>query len=347
MNELKQIDLANARGSAITPPWLQPYIAQVRKDAAFHFIVMAYALLGLLISIAAGVPHKFAPISHLGLHLGLAFMVPVGVVLMATLGASVGKAISPRVVAGLVLFMSLSVFMAVFAEIKSMLTDVVPFYADPFFARLDQVLHGGQDPWRLASALMPPQFLSELMGIYYIGWSAAVILSTLLALLATRLEAVRAQFVWTFLIAWPLLGNVFAAAGMSGGPILFDLVTGQHRFEELRTYLAVHTPHIETARMVLWHSYTGETLGSGIAISAFPSLHVAKATLLVLLAAKVNRCALAAALLFCAAIVFGSVQLGWHYAVDGYFSIVATVVIWKVVGAALKRKTLSGYQLGR
>lgn len=34
----------------------------------------------------------------------------------------------------------------------------------------------------------------------------------------------------------------------------------------------------------------------------------------------------------CALILFGSVLLGWHYAIDGYFSIAATIVIWKIVG---------------
>ena len=358
MNDSSQIDIVRSPAPEFAPSWLRPYVAQVRKDAAFHWVVALYALAGLLISVMAGVPHKFAPIAHLGLHLGLALMVPVMVVLLATGMACIGLAwskaplqplaarlrnvISPRIAAGLILFMSLSAFMAVFGEIKSMLTDVVPFYADPFFARIDQALHGGHDPWRLASALMPPQFLSALLGFYYFGWAAAVILSTLVALLASRLQAVRAQFVWTFLISWPLLGNVFAAAGMSGGPVLFDLVTGHERFEELRAYLTLYAPYTDTARMVLWRSYT--TPGTGIAISAFPSLHVAKATLIVLLAAHVNRRALAAATLFWAVIVFGSIQLGWHYAVDGYFSIAAILLIWKLVGWGLKRKPMQNAQ---
>jgi hypothetical protein len=43
------------------------------------------------------------------------------------------------------------------------------------------------------------------------------------------------------------------------------------------------------------------------------------------------------ALLLLAIILAGSVQLGWHYALDGYFSIAATAGIWKAVGWALRR----------
>ena len=55
----------------------------------------------------------------------------------------------------------------------------------------------------------------------------------------------------------------------------------------------------------------------------------------VLLARRAHRWLMVAAIAFCAVVLFGSVHLGWHYAVDGYFSIAATVVIWKIVGYVL------------
>lgn len=33
--------------------------------------------------------------------------------------------------------------------------------------------------------------------------------------------------------------------------------------------------------------------------------------------------------------MIGSVHLGWHYAIDGYVSILAVIVIWKAVGWTL------------
>ena len=36
---------------------------------------------------------------------------------------------------------------AAFTLIKTSLPYIVPFYADPYFAQIDQALHFGQDPW--------------------------------------------------------------------------------------------------------------------------------------------------------------------------------------------------------
>jgi len=38
----------------------------------------------------------------------------------------------------------------------------------------------------------------------------------------------------------------------------------------------------------------------------------------------------------------GSVHLGWHYAVDGYLSIVLTVLLWRVVGHFVARDPTLG-----
>ena len=41
---------------------------------------------------------------------------------------------------------------------------------------------------------------------------------------------------------------------------------------------------------------------------------------------------------FASVVLVGSVHLGWHYAVDGYLSIVATLAIWWLVGALTDRR---------
>jgi hypothetical protein len=328
---------------------LGAYLHFVRRDAPFHWFVALYALLGLLVAVAAGVPHKFVPLSYVAF-MNRTMLAPIVFCLVvagiglaslrspAPLGAAVAmarKVFNPRAAAGLLLFASLTIFLGVFSSMKSMLPDIVPFFADSALADVDAAMHGGLDPWRYTTAVIPP-FLTPYIAAFYFGiWSLLLSASMLAVLVARSLRDVRAQYVWTVVIAWPLLGNMVAGAFMSAGPIFFEAVTGEARFSGLVEYLAQHTGAQEATRVFLWNSYVSGQAGPGSGISAFPSMHIANSTLFVLLANRISRSLTWAALGFLAVILFGSVHLGWHYAVDGYFSIAATVLIWKAVGWAL------------
>lgn len=111
------------------------------------------------------------------------------------------------------------------------------------------------------------------------------------------------------------------------------------RFASLVTYLNGSMPPeaIDGVR-ALWAAHVNAQPIAAAGISAFPSLHLANATLFVLLASQISRFVAVLAIAFCAIILVLSVHLGWHYAVDGYFSILATALIWEVVGWA-QRKT--------
>ena len=78
----------------------------------------------------------------------------------------------------------------------------------------------------------------------------------------------------------------------------------------------------------LWTLNTIGQTGLGSGISAFPSVHVALATLNALFAREYSRRLGIVAFAYAALIEVSSVYLGWHYAIDGYAAAIATVLIY-------------------
>lgn len=100
----------------------------------------------------------------------------------------------------------------------------------------------------------------------------------------------------------------------------------------LREANAVYPVRALEVQESLWAAARSDDLRLGSGISATPSLHVAIATLQAVLAWKVSRVLGWAATIFLVLILVGSVHLGWHYAIDGYISILAVPVIWTLAG---------------
>ena len=85
---------------------------------------------------------------------------------------------------------------------------------------------------------------------------------------------------------------------------------------------------------MLWDSYVNNK--DPLGISAFPSMHNAMATIFALVTWRTNRKLGIAFVIFAALILIGSVQLGWHYAVDGYGAIAIALVCWWIGGVVAR-----------
>jgi len=309
-----------------------------------HAYVAAYALAGLMTAVLAGAPHKFVPLTYVVYSLPLALFAAIvggGIWALwsrepfAALRGALHRAREPQVLAALLLFASLCVHMGVFTSIKTLLPDLSPFHADRALADFDEALHGAA-PWQYTTALLPPEATRLICPIYFGVWGLLVPAALLACLLLPRLRPVRAQYLWTHLLAWPLLGNAVALCAMSAGPMFYGLVTGDTaRFGELLRYLD-HFPPLRDGAGYLWKTYTSGQPSVATGISAFPSMHLANATMFVLLAMRVGRAWMWGAIAFCAFVLFASVHLGWHYAIDGYFSIGVTLLLWWAVGRVLR-----------
>ncbi|TAJ68477.1 MAG: hypothetical protein EPO51_26680 [Phenylobacterium sp.] len=315
-------------------------LAELKNDWRLHAVVLAVTGAAAALAHAMGRPEWFRPMMYLQIGPPVA-MTLAGSFAMAMLvvalraedrvGAVARHFPPSRLLAAAALAASMLIFKASFSTIKMLLPQLRPFYADRWLADLDRALHGA-DPWRHLRFLDP--FDARIEELYHETWFALLVIVGAIAVLTPT----KRQYMWSYFICWVLLGNVVALAGMSAGPIYYEQVLGDPRFRDLADHLATSAPAVWMQQQALWKATMEGQAVIGTGISAFPSMHVSMAALFFLFGLRTHP---ALGALFGAFLVFtmvASVHLGWHYAVDGYASIVATVLVWKTVGWALGRE---------
>ena len=237
----------------------------------------------------------------------------------------------------------LPVFGSVFTSFKNAIPELIPFSYDQDFMLLDRLLHFGHDPWVLLQPLFGYPLATSVISYLYNLWIPLMSLVFYWQVFSLKSPVLRMQYLLSFAILWSLGGSLLAVLLSSAGPWLYPEITGlENPYEALRQYLlqsdALFTNWSLTAQDYLWEAHQAEGVATGGGISAMPSLHVAIAVLQALLGWRVSR---RLGLIFSAyavVIVLGSVHLAWHYAVDGYLSILLALLVWKLTGWALKRR---------
>lgn len=229
---------------------------------------------------------------------------------------------------------------------KSVIPFLVPYYADPALATFDAWLHGGVDPWVLAHRWVEGTNIVPWLGLYLRWWSIpAMILPVLIAVSDPDLARVR-RYSWLFLLSWLVIGNVLAVVGSSAGPVFYDMLLGQDRFAGLNSALAesgISDSRIGTIQAALWQQYQAGSTALGLTISAFPSMHVAVAAITALYLAERSLWLAPLGLAFLLAILFLSVLTGYHYAIDGYASILLVAAgSWALRSRATVENSRSG-----
>lgn len=220
-----------------------------------------------------------------------------------------------------------------FLFFKSAIPQLVPFYADPFWARLDQMLLFGRDSWEITHALTPSALADWFPQIYLTLWSAVAYAFPIVVVATDRDEARAKRYVWLFFLSWVVAGNIVALAGSSVGPIFYDQVMGVERFADLHASLdalGFSQGPIAALQGRLWENSTGMLS----LISAFPSVHVAVAAIVALYIRERLRWAWPVGDAFYAMILLISVYSGYHYLVDG----LASLAIVLALNAALLRR---------
>lgn len=245
------------------------------------------------------------------------------------------EAVDPgRHAGGLLAGLTTILFLNAFYHYKAVMQSVVPFWADVPLAELDRVLHLGRDPWVwLHPVFGTPAAVAALDALYYL-WFALLFYGPF-AYGWMRPSAERTRFFVAYFLLWTILGVVAATALSSGGPVYFATITGQpDPFAPLLAHLqqvnVTHPLRALEVQAMLWDGYVGR--GEPEGISAMPSLHVAVPVLFACMFWSRRRALSLALAGYTVLIAIGSVYLAWHYALDGYASVLGALAVWWLSG---------------
>ncbi len=262
------------------------------------------------------------------------FALVTGALLLLIFGLTLLRFVTawrPVVEQVIIALVGMIMFQLALTLMKSSIPYIIPFYADPYFAPVDRLLHLGTDPWVAVhgwDAYLP---LREFVPAYFSLWAIpAVCLPVIIA--ATDRDPGRIRrFIILYLISWAVVGNFLALCFSSVGPVYFDRFYGGERFADLIHILDSSDLKHSAFRVLqerLWDVYEAEGQAVGSGISAFPSVHVSLATLTAIYTWERSFLLFVPTFLFAAAVMILSVYTGYHYAIDGYFSILFVTGCW-------------------
>ncbi|MDL1989764.1 phosphatase PAP2 family protein [Vibrio parahaemolyticus] len=249
----------------------------------------------------------------------------------------------------LILLLALNIVFSNYTFLKSIIPLLHPYGVDQSLIELDRWLHFGNDPWVITHAIFSSPWASLAINTAYNAWFFFMWVTLFFFVLYKKARVLRIQFLLTFLLTWMINGSLFATAFSSVGPCYLELLNGDDLFAPLMQRLNEQSTFLESVgafplwalqtQDYLWQGYVTQVNGIGSGISAMPSMHVSIAVLMALCTYRLNKTLGYFACAFSVIIQIGSVHLGWHYAVDGYFSVLSTLAIWKAVGWALTSHT--------
>ena len=319
---------------------------RLQQDAWFYYAAIAYTIVALVYLALVGTPGATSHALYIWPAIkGFAVLMPLvalgfdAVLVIARFDSKRMLAFrrtfsSERLAAlaaGILLMAGVTLVQGSFTSIKNALPLIYGgFPHDRLQADIDAMLHFGVDPWRLYYAVAgSPLVRSVIEFNYNVVWFILNFGALFYVATSPRADGVRTRYLAMFLFVWIVCGNLLAGLFLSAGPAYYGDVTGDYtRFGAQLAFLAEsHWQHSAAAyQEYLWSLYASNGAGFGGGISAFPSVHVGLVAMNAFFLAERSRIWGSIGFAYVVLVAISSVYLAWHYAIDGYVSLLVVAL---------------------
>jgi PAP2 superfamily protein len=227
---------------------------------------------------------------------------------------------------------------------KHLVPRLFGFQWDRTFADLDRAVHFGFYPHELLQPLLGSDWVTAAINWNYLFWFSVLFASCFAAAFQRRRSLHRQRYLFALLLIWGIGGTLLANLFASAGPVYFGrLGLGSDPYAAHFAFLKAVDGRITIKTLELqeqlWTAL--RSVPSFATISAMPSMHVAIASLVAFGCWRLGLMLRWLSIVFAVLIGFGSVHLGWHYAIDAYAGLAITMVAWRLA-LPLARRSLEG-----
>jgi len=219
----------------------------------------------------------------------------------------------------------LKITLLIFCNLKQAIPIINPKLFDIELLAIDKVIHFGVNPNIFIVKLLGNDFIAALFDRLYIFWYIIKpLILVYFAIIANKNSQIR--FFTSYFLMW-IIGGLSALIIPSLGPI----------YTHPEWFASLNIPFARNLQSMLWKHYEIIINTPGKykvfiyeGIAAFPSLHVGVVAIFAFYLWEVNKKIGIVIFAYLAIILFGSVLLGWHYAVDGYFAILLAYILFLI-----------------